>query len=92
MYEIEPHTWMVLGVNSAAEKMHLMMPGEEQLPLVGRPLTDFVPPHMRADTMKMLEEVLREGTGAVDWISARARFSSTSIRPSSHTATNISFS
>ncbi len=62
MYEIEPHTWIVLGVNSAAEKMHLMMPGEEQLPLVGRPLTDFVPPHMRADTVKSLEEVLREGS------------------------------
>ena len=62
MYEIEPRTWTVLGVNSAAEKMHLMMPGEEQMPLVGRPLTDFVPDHMRADTMKMLEEVLREGS------------------------------
>ena len=62
MYEIEPHTWIVLGSNSAAEKMHLITPGEEQLPLVGRPLTDFVPDHMRADTAKSLEEVLRDGS------------------------------
>jgi PAS domain S-box-containing protein len=67
MYEIEPHTWKVLSANSAAEKMHLMLPGEEQLPLVGRPLTDFVPPEMRADTAKSLEEVLREGSAqAID--------------------------
>jgi PAS domain S-box-containing protein len=62
MYEIEPHTWRVLSANSAAEKMHLMMPGEEQLPLVGRPLTDFVPPEMRAGLANELEEVLREGS------------------------------
>jgi PAS domain S-box-containing protein len=67
MYEIEPHTWNVLGANSAAEKMHLMMPGEEQMPLVGRPLTDFVPEHMRCETAKSLEEVLREGSAqAID--------------------------
>ncbi|MDO8433957.1 MAG: ATP-binding protein [Candidatus Binatus sp.] len=67
MYEIEPHTWAVLGANSAAEKMHLMMPGEEQMPLVGRPLTDFVPQHMRPDTAKSLEQVLRDGTAqAID--------------------------
>ncbi len=62
MYEIEPLTWRVLSANSAAEKMHLQMPGEEQLPLVGRPLTEFVPPEMREGTAKSLEEVLREGS------------------------------
>ena len=62
MYEIEPHTWRVLSANSAAEKLHLMVPGEEQLPLVGRALTDFVPPEMREGLANELEEVLREGT------------------------------
>ena len=62
MYEIEPHTWRVLSANSAAEKLHLMVPGEEQLPLVGRALTDFVPPEMREGLANELEEVLREGS------------------------------
>ena len=43
MYEIDADTLVVLGANSAAEKLHRKLPGEEHLPLIGRPITDFVP-------------------------------------------------
>ncbi|HVN63504.1 MAG TPA: ATP-binding protein [Candidatus Binataceae bacterium] len=61
MYEVEPHTWLVLAANSAAEKLHLETPGEEALPLLGRPLMDFVPVDLRAGTLKFLEEVVSTG-------------------------------
>ncbi|MGH7815605.1 MAG: two-component system sensor histidine kinase NtrB [Candidatus Binataceae bacterium] len=61
MYEVEPHTWKVMAANSAAEKLHLETPGEETLPLIGRPLTDFVPADLRAGTLKFLEEVVATG-------------------------------
>jgi len=62
MYEIEPGTWKVLSANSAAEKLHLAMPGEEHLVTVGRPITDFVPEEMRDNTRKSLQEVVDEGS------------------------------
>ena len=48
MYEIDADTLVVLGANSAAERLHRKLPGEEHLPLIGRPITDFVPEEARA--------------------------------------------
>ena len=61
MYEIEPGTWKVLGANSAAEKLHLMVPGEEHMVIVGRPMTDFVPEELRDDLRKALQFVVDQG-------------------------------
>src|SRR6202050_2989741 len=63
MYEIDADTFVVLGANSAAEKLHRKLPGEEHLPLIGRPITDFVPAEGRAGTIEHFLEVVREGTG-----------------------------
>ncbi|HYA35625.1 MAG TPA: ATP-binding protein, partial [Candidatus Binataceae bacterium] len=61
-YEIDPHTLIVLTANSAADKLHQSLPGEEQLPLVGRQLTDFVPDEMRAHTCEHLKKVTLKGS------------------------------
>jgi PAS domain S-box-containing protein len=61
MYEIEPGTWKVLAANSAAERVHLLMPGEEHMVMVGRPMTDFVPAEMREELRKVLEVVVEQG-------------------------------
>jgi PAS domain S-box-containing protein len=61
MYEIEPGTWKVLGANSAAERAHLLMPGEEHMIMVGRPMTDFVPPELRDGLRKALQLVVEQG-------------------------------
>jgi len=65
MYEIDADTLVVLGANSAAEKLHRKLPGEEHLPLIGRPITDFVPEEGRAGTVEHFREVVRNGTGQV---------------------------
>ena len=46
MYEIEPTRWIVLGANSAAERCIGRLPGAEDLPLMGRRLTDLVRPRI----------------------------------------------
>jgi len=61
MYEIEPGTWKVLAANSAAERLHLLMPGEEHVIMVGRPMTDFVPPELRDHMRKALQLVVEQG-------------------------------
>jgi len=61
MFEIEPGTWKVLGANSAAEKLHQLLPGEEHLVIVGRPITDFVPEELRDDVRKSLQQVVDLG-------------------------------
>ena len=61
MYEIEPGTWKVLAANSAAERLHLLMPGEEHMIMVGRPMTDFVPPELRDHMRKALQLVVEQG-------------------------------
>src|SRR5262249_52793173 len=60
MYEIEPWTWKVTGANSAAEKLHLMIPGEEHLVQVGRPITDFVPEEMRDGLRHSLKQIMEQ--------------------------------
>ena len=61
MYEIEPGTWKVLAANSAAERVHLLTPGEEHMVMVGRPMTDFVPAEMRDELRKVLQLVVEQG-------------------------------
>jgi PAS domain S-box-containing protein len=63
MYEIDCDSLVVLGANSAAEKLHRKLPGEEHLPLIGRPITDFVPAEGRPGTVEHFRNVVREGTG-----------------------------
>jgi PAS domain S-box-containing protein len=65
MYEIDADTLVVLGANSAAEKLHRKLPGEEHLPLIGRPITDFVPEEGREGTIEHFREVVRNGSGQV---------------------------
>ena len=63
MYEIDADTLVVLGANSAAERLHRKLPGEEHLPLIGRPITDFVPEEARAGTKEHFLDVVRNGSG-----------------------------
>ena len=62
IYEIEPRTWRILAANSAAQQHKQMMPGDEPLSLVGRPMTDLVPPEMRVALTEDLQEVLAHGS------------------------------
>ncbi len=62
MYEIDPETFITIGSNSAAEKLHRMLPAEAHLPLVGRVVTDFVPSEMREDTLRHLKKVVTNGS------------------------------
>ena len=63
MYEIDADTFVVLGANSAAEKLHRKLPGEEHLPLIGRSITDFVPEEAREPTIEHFRDVVRNGAG-----------------------------
>ena len=49
MYEIEPHTWIVTGLNAAAMKLHQMeeKAGHEHHEIIGNPLMDLVPEEQR---------------------------------------------
>jgi PAS domain S-box-containing protein len=62
MYELEPGTWIVRGANAAADRMHQLLPGEEHSTMVGHPLTDFVPPELRAKLGEELQRVVDNGS------------------------------
>jgi PAS domain S-box-containing protein len=68
MYEIEPHTWIVIGMNAAAMQLHRMVAdqGHEAPEIIGHPLPDSVPPEIRARVIESLqageETVLRQGS------------------------------
>jgi PAS domain S-box-containing protein len=65
MYEIEPHTWIVTGLNAAAVRLHQMEPDkghDHNKEIIGHPLTDFVPPEQKASVVDSLETVLRQGS------------------------------
>ena len=64
MYEIEPHTWIVTGLNAAALRLH-EMEAEKDGPahqIIGNSLTDLVSPEQRPGVTEMLESVLRHGS------------------------------
>lgn len=64
MYEIEPHTWIVTGLNAAAVRLHQMEAdhGKEKHQIIGYPVTNLVPPEQRAGVIAGLETVLRQGS------------------------------
>jgi signal transduction histidine kinase len=67
MYEIEPYTWIVIGMNAAAEQLHITVDeAHKQLAMIGHPLPDAVPPEVRAKVIESLEAgvvpVLRQGS------------------------------
>ncbi|MDB5108412.1 MAG: signal transduction histidine kinase, nitrogen specific, NtrB [Candidatus Binatus sp.] len=67
MYEIEPHTWMVLGANAAAERLHHMEASNENVSVeekdpIGHPVPEFVPEELRASVIESLETVMRKGS------------------------------
>ncbi|MBV8359732.1 MAG: PAS domain S-box protein [Deltaproteobacteria bacterium] len=62
MYEIDPETLVILAANSAA------MAFEHDVPFIGQPLTNFVPPEMRDHVLKHLRDVIERGSDQVlDW-------------------------
>jgi PAS domain S-box-containing protein len=64
MYEIEPHTWIVTGLNAAALRLH-EMEVEKDGPahqIIGNRLTDLVPEEQRESVVESLETVLRQGS------------------------------
>ena len=64
MYEIEPHTWIVTGLNAAALRLHEMEAekGEPKHQIIGNRLTDLVPEEQRESVVESLETVLRQGS------------------------------
>ncbi len=76
MYEIEPRTWIVIGMNAAALRLHQMEAGHGQWDewelghtklqeIIGHPLPDLVPPERREGVIESLETVLRQGSAQV---------------------------
>jgi signal transduction histidine kinase len=65
MYELDPGSWLVMGANAAAERLHRTMPGEPHQPLVGQRLPDLVSEEMRAETLHHLRSVVRNGSDQV---------------------------
>jgi PAS domain S-box-containing protein len=62
MYEIDPETLVILAANSAA------MAFEHDVPFIGQPLTNFVPPEMQHVVLKHLRMVIERGSDQVlDW-------------------------
>jgi PAS domain S-box-containing protein len=64
MYEIEPQTWIVTGLNAAAKRLHEMEweKGEPKHQIIGNRLTDLVPEEQRESVVESLETVLRQGS------------------------------
>src|SRR5271166_4238109 len=64
MYEIEPHTWVVMGLNAAAVRLHKMEADYDhyKTEIIGQPVPDLVPPELRQGVIDSLETVLREGS------------------------------
>ncbi len=66
MYEIEPHSWVVIGLNAAALRLHQMEwehdRDYESKEIIGTPVPDLVPPELRQSVIDSLETVLRDGS------------------------------
>jgi PAS domain S-box-containing protein len=68
MYEIEPHTWIVTGLNAAAIRLHKMEaehdpdPDAHKMEVIGKTVPELVPPELRQGVIDSLETVLRQGT------------------------------
>ncbi|MGH7932144.1 MAG: two-component system sensor histidine kinase NtrB, partial [Candidatus Binataceae bacterium] len=73
MYEIDPLTLVVLGANTAALDLHDILPYEQDLPLVGQPLTALVP-DMQPLVFKHIEKVKRVGSDQALDLPIRGRY------------------
>ncbi len=62
MYEIEPRSWIVMGLNAAAEQLHKMEPDHEKEVVLGRPITDFIPDELKPGVLHAFEKVMAEGS------------------------------
>ena len=66
MYEIEPHTWVVMGLNAAALRLHQLESEHDhdhnKLEIIGQAVPDLVPEELRQNVIDSLETVLREGS------------------------------
>ncbi|MGH7924407.1 MAG: two-component system sensor histidine kinase NtrB [Candidatus Binatus sp.] len=66
MYEIEPHTWIVIGLNAAALRLHQLEAEHDhdhgKMEIIGQPVPELVPPELRQGVIDSLETVLREGS------------------------------
>jgi PAS domain S-box-containing protein len=66
MYEIEPHTWVVIGLNAAALRLHQLEAEHDhdhsKMEIIGQAVPDLVPPELRQSVVDSLETVLREGS------------------------------
>lgn len=62
MYEIDPDTLVILAANPAGVAL------EHEVPFIGRPLTEVVPPEMQQEVVKHLRAVVERGSDQVlDW-------------------------
>ena len=66
MYEIEPHTWVVMGLNAAALRLHQLETEHDhdhnKIEVIGKAVPDLVPEELRQSVIDSLETVLREGS------------------------------
>ncbi|MGB9380420.1 two-component system sensor histidine kinase NtrB [Candidatus Binatus sp.] len=66
MYEIEPHTWVVMGLNAAALRLHQLETEHDhdhnKIEIIGKAVPDLVPEELRQSVIDSLETVLREGS------------------------------
>ena len=66
MYEIEPHTWIVTGLNAAALRLHQLEADHDhdhgKMEIIGQPVQDLVPPEQKQNVIDSLETVLRNGS------------------------------
>jgi PAS domain S-box-containing protein len=66
MYEIEPHTWIVIGLNAAALRLHQLEEDHDhdhsKIEIIGRPVPDLVPDELKQSVIDSLETVLRDGS------------------------------
>jgi signal transduction histidine kinase len=69
MYEIEPHTWKVLGLNAAAQRLHQMEVehdpdhNHQKMDIIGKSIPELVPDgELRRGVIDSLETVMRQGS------------------------------
>ncbi len=68
IYEVEPGTWRLLGVNAALENLHKSLDGHSIKEQIGKPLLDFIPPEEKAAVENHLKTVAAKGSDkASDW-------------------------
>ncbi len=66
MYELEPHTWIVTGLNAAALRLHQLEAehgfDHAKMEIIGKAVPELVPPELRQSVIDSLETVLRHGS------------------------------